>query len=1081
MTSVFISYRRKPSVTLAQIIQRELTACAIQVFFDAERQEGTGTPDLDAVAKADVFICLVGEGTFESAAVRAEAEQAHRLNKPLIPVFQQSYNPTATTTNWGPHVKALLESDGLHIFDEQNADVTQAAASLAQMVENAAAWSLHRSPTESLVPAPVDTSINAENLVGQRFDQYEVIEKLGQGGMGAVYRAYQAPLRRDVAIKVLPPIFASQREYIERFTREAQTAAALEHAHIVPVYDYGTIGSLSYVVMRLLTGGSLAERMAHQVQGGDGLPSLGEITDLLKQLAGALDYAHSRGVVHRDIKPNNVMFDDQGSAFLVDFGIAKLTNSTTQLTSTGMAMGTPSYMAPEQWRGDSVTPATDQYALGVMIYTIITGRLPFEAPTPYALMHKHLNEEPTPPQTWRANLPEAVRAVLNQAMAKSGRDRYPSVRAFAAAFEEACRGIDSEPTGFFTAPLPGRPALSPQRLTPAPAAPPRTPTPAKITAPSGTVPPIIPQPTPMDGPTITPASGQQPPSFFAIDSNPVSTSVPIPIAPPKPRTSPLLWGAFIVALAALMVIAYYILTNRPVDPTAIFMTSTAVVKQTINAIAVLPTSTPSDTPVPTHTPTEAPSSTPATPLAQAMRDIPARGGPGSSYPVIATLGAQEQLDIVGISEDGNWYQIILPDGSRGWLSSSGALVRAFGDLAHVPIAAAPTDTPTHTFTPSATASNTATSTPTVTPLPTDTPTRTPTPQPTATVTPTLTATATPQPTETPTITPSPTETATFTPSATPTLPPTFTPLPTVTASPTIASCPNALPSLLRPGMTGFVRSEDPRPVNVRSQPSRSAARVDQLQPNETFDVIAGPTCADGFAWFRIRYAGTLEGWVAESSDSYFVSPLTATATATEPGRILSTGCQQVYVEDTFAGGVSKNDWFTGSANRNAQEIVEGSYQLRIGTGTGHAEPTTWGSLRGFTFGDARVEAVVSASHFQAGDSTRTGIWLRYQDENGFLAFMVRSDGSYWIARWSNNVYTILAPWTASPTVRTGDDALNTLRIDSKGSAFDFYINGQYITTVTDATWPEGRLAFFGSSSVTPISFDLHYLRICKIS
>jgi serine/threonine-protein kinase len=1076
MTSVFISYRRKPSVMLAQLIQRELAACALTVFFDAERQEGTGTPDLDAVTKADVFICLVGEGTFESTAVRAEVEQAHRLNKPLIPVFQQSYNP-ASATNWGPHVKALLESDGIHIFDEQRADVTQAAASLAQMVENAAAWNLHRSPTESLIPAPVDTSVNAENLVGQRFDQYEVLEKLGQGGMGAVYRAYQAPLRRDVAIKVLPPIFASQREYIERFTREAQTAAALEHAHIVPVYDYGTIGSLSYVVMRLLTGGSLAERMAHQVRESDGLPSLGEITDLLKQLAGALDYAHSRGVVHRDIKPNNVMFDDQGSAFLVDFGIAKLTNSTTQLTSTGMAMGTPSYMAPEQWRGDSVTPATDQYALGVMIYTIITGRLPFEAPTPYALMHKHLNEEPTPPQTWRANLPEAVRAVLNKAMAKNGRDRYPSVRAFAAAFEEACRGVDSEPTGFFTAPLPSRPALSPQRVTPAPAPPPRTPTPAKAPAPSGPVPPAIPQATPMDGPTITPASGQQQPSFFAVGGDPVSSaSIPIPVPPPKPKTSPLLWGAFIVALAALMVIAYYILTNRPIDPTAVFMTSTSVARQTANALAALPTSSPtaSDTPAPTHTPTDAPSATPATPLAQAIRDLPARGGPGSGYPVVATLGANEELDIVGISEDGNWYQIILPDGSRGWLSSSGALVRAFGDLVHVPIADAPTNTPTHTFTPTATASNTAT------PLPTDTPTATATPQPTETPTstPSATATATPVPTATPLPTDTPTNTASPTASSTPSATPTS--VPTATLTPTIASCPNALPSLLRPGMTGFVRSEDPRPVNVRSQPSRNASRVDQLQPNETFDVIAGPTCADGFAWFRIRYAGTLEGWVAESSDSYFVSPLTATATATEPGRILSAGCQQVYVEDTFAGGVSKNDWFTGSANRNAQEIVDGAYQLRIGTGTGHDEPTTWGSLRGFTFGDARVEAVVSASHFQVGDSTRTGLWLRYQDENGFLAFMVRSDGTYWIARWSNSVYTILAPWTASAAVRTGDEALNTLRIDSKGSAFDFYINGQYITTVTDATWPEGRLAFFGSSAVTPVSFDLHYLRICKI-
>jgi WD40 repeat protein len=295
--------------------------------------------------------------------------------------------------------------------------------------------------------------MSIRNLVGQRFGQYELRELLGVGGMGAVYRGYQSALQRAVAIKVISPELITQPDYIERFYREARIAAALEHAHIVPVYDYGVQGDISYVVMRLLTGGTLTDRLAQQGDTGPSLPSLGEIAAVLRQLASALDYAHSQGVIHRDIKPSNVMFDNRGDAYLVDFGIAKLLAATRAITTSGVIMGTPLFMPPEQWRAEEVTPASDQYALGVMTYILVTGRVPFEADTPHGLMYKHLTELPTPPQVYQATVPEAVTQVLDRALAKKGEDRFPSVTAYAQAFEKAIQGYGGEETSFFTAPV----------------------------------------------------------------------------------------------------------------------------------------------------------------------------------------------------------------------------------------------------------------------------------------------------------------------------------------------------------------------------------------------------------------------------------------------------------------------------------------------------------------------------------------------------------------------------------------------------------------------------------------------------
>lgn len=310
--------------------------------------------------------------------------------------------------------------------------------------------------------------MSVENLTGLLLGQYELRELMGTGGMGSVYRAYQASLKREVAVKIMSPALAAQPDYLGRFNREAQTAAALEHPHIVPIHDYGTTeDGISYVVMRLLTGGSLSQRLDEATTGKRPLPSFQEIANLLKQLGSALDYAHERGVIHRDIKPNNVMFDESGSAYLVDFGIAKLvaeasSKTSATLTGTGAMVGTPAYMAPEQWLGQELTPAADQYGLGIMVYSMIVGRLPFEAPTLYALINQHLHDAPTPPQQWRTDVPDRVTVVISRALAKSPEARFPTVMTFAEAFDDAIGGVASTPTVFFTLP----PAFNTLQMTP---------------------------------------------------------------------------------------------------------------------------------------------------------------------------------------------------------------------------------------------------------------------------------------------------------------------------------------------------------------------------------------------------------------------------------------------------------------------------------------------------------------------------------------------------------------------------------------------------------------------------------------
>jgi serine/threonine protein kinase len=269
------------------------------------------------------------------------------------------------------------------------------------------------------------------DLVGQKLGQYQVVDKIAKGGMATVYKARQTSLGRDVAIKVLPAILMHDDSFLERFNREVDVISRLQHPHILPVYDYGEHEGMPYIVMAYIRGGTLADRITSQ-----GPMSLSEVIRVVNQVAGALDYAHSKGIIHRDFKPSNVLMDEQGNTYLADFGLAKLSGATVQITGTAI-LGTPSYMAPEQAGPGDLTPAADVYALGVAVFQMLTGRVPYDAPTPVGVLMAHASQPIPDVRTVRPTLPDDSQIVIAQAMAKSPGLRYPTPGDLASALSYA--------------------------------------------------------------------------------------------------------------------------------------------------------------------------------------------------------------------------------------------------------------------------------------------------------------------------------------------------------------------------------------------------------------------------------------------------------------------------------------------------------------------------------------------------------------------------------------------------------------------------------------------------------------------
>ncbi len=267
-----------------------------------------------------------------------------------------------------------------------------------------------------------------KGIEGSTLGRYELRRRVAQGGMAEVYLGYDRRVRRQVAIKVL---YGRNESFVRRFEREALAVGTLSHDHILPLYDFGEQRPWYYLVMPYVEGGTLREYLLKRKQ-----LTLEEAASFIDQIASALQYAHDHGVVHRDVKPSNILLRRDGYAYLVDFGLAKAIMDAESLTSIGAMVGTPEYMAPEQSNGIN-DYRSDIYSLGVILYQMLTGRVPFMADSPVAISLKHIQSEPIPPRELNENIPESIEKVILKALAKDPQDRYQEAQALSIAYWKA--------------------------------------------------------------------------------------------------------------------------------------------------------------------------------------------------------------------------------------------------------------------------------------------------------------------------------------------------------------------------------------------------------------------------------------------------------------------------------------------------------------------------------------------------------------------------------------------------------------------------------------------------------------------
>jgi hypothetical protein len=263
------------------------------------------------------------------------------------------------------------------------------------------------------------------DLIGRTIGRYQIVEHLGRGGMAEVFKAYQASLDRYVALKLMHTFLAEDSEFFGRFEREAKNIASLRHPNIIQIHDFDREGPTYYMVMEFIDGGTLKDRL-NVLAAKDEILPLNEAVSIIKDVGAALAFAHSAGMIHRDIKPANVLIDRKGRVILTDFGIAKMVSSA-KFTASGSLLGTPAYMAPEQGLGQPGDHRADIYSLGVMLYQLTTGVLPYEADTPVAVILKHVNEPLPMPRTIKPDLAVGLERIIAKAMAKDAAQRYQSM------------------------------------------------------------------------------------------------------------------------------------------------------------------------------------------------------------------------------------------------------------------------------------------------------------------------------------------------------------------------------------------------------------------------------------------------------------------------------------------------------------------------------------------------------------------------------------------------------------------------------------------------------------------------------
>ncbi|GAB4524053.1 MAG: hypothetical protein Fur0018_07350 [Anaerolineales bacterium] len=474
----------------------------------------------------------------------------------------------------------------------------------------------------------------------QTFGRYEILEELGKGGMAVVYRAFDPRFKREVALKVLPRALLHDDQFRARFEREAQVIAQLEHPAIVPVYDFGEQDGQPYIVMRLMTGGSLAKRIQQQ-----GTISLAEATAILTVIAEAMNEAHERGIIHRDIKPANILFDARGKAYLSDFGIAKMLQATVSLTGSQIIIGTPAYMCPEQGRGErDIDRRSDVYALGAILFEMLSGRIPYDADTPTGQIIKHITEPVPDLCALRPDLPPSIQTVIATAMAKDRDARYPTAGHLAKAMSYVTRGLPPPPKSF----------------------------------------PQVPQP--QQAPQASPTPPAK--AHFA-----ASVSI----------ARRLSWLTAVVILLALLF--SFAWGNKKTVPLQAQTPAPTVQKSIIiSSSTSTATHTPAPSPSPespTRTPTIPP--TPASPpmAAISVRTANVRIGPDTRFTVLASYPNATRLTVLGVNAQHTWLQVQLPNTNTiGWIALS--TVTLDQDVALLPIVQAPstpTLPPTSTLTP----------------------------------------------------------------------------------------------------------------------------------------------------------------------------------------------------------------------------------------------------------------------------------------------------------------------------------------------------------------------------------------------
>lgn len=527
-------------------------------------------------------------------------------------------------------------------------------------------------------------------MIGKTIGRYRITQHLGRGGMAEVYKAHQASLDRDVAIKLMHGFLADEKGFLARFEREAKVVATLRHPNIVQVYDFDADHGIYYMVMEFINGETLKARL-QTLEAKSEWVSLDDAARIVLAVGSALKYAHERGMVHRDVKPANVMITTDGQVILTDFGIAKIV-SGSNLTASGAMMGTPSYMAPEQGLGQPGDERSDIYSLGVMLYQLVVGRLPFNADTPLAVVLKHINEPLPLPRLFKPDLSEALNAVMLKALAKDPNKRYPKVSEMLADLRRAV-DLPADETQSETATTSSSIKLSGATIV------------GRV---SGlTLPPIT---TAAQAPVMEGATQIASPQTVIASGAARGAAQPIrPAAAPtvKPKARRPGW---IIPVSIIVVLA---------------IVATGVVALSGNRAA-------SEPPTPSSTPTSAPTLTPTVPpittqLRSFQRDnveLRAKADPASQ--VLGLLPQATQFFLRARTADSAWLRIEAPDGTSGWVEASAIELGGLtpDQLQQVPVATTltqPTETPTET------ATVTATSAPTNTPAPTRTagPTRPP--------------------------------------------------------------------------------------------------------------------------------------------------------------------------------------------------------------------------------------------------------------------------------------------------------------------------------------------------------------------